>query len=500
MIKILDEFKNKQVVLWGADFLGQCVAQYLVKQGVYISSYWDKKFESLIEVNSLPVYKPLEGYNDSQYLILICIGNCVIRKSLRDMLEKQCYYNVVPEFETKEIFNLSISLEKNTSLGRETFTKTKRKKLQSAFEYAIQSDYEMWRRQHMLREKIRLVDHLVFMGVDALEAECDFYTNYCINNGLTNLSYVCDAHAQYKGKHFFRDLECIMPEDLCELEDFFVVLIEEGDSASRRKLQQLGVTQFCTINDLELCVYDDFLSKDWFTKEQENMLKAYDLLEDEESKEVYVEAICNRIAPHFATKDYMELMSNQIQYYDYEIIELSEEEYCIDAGAYTGDSLEAFIKQTKGKFGAVYAFELDNTNYNELLNIANRYNMGNIYVYNKGVYCEKKDIMYSGTALGGNVMQNGEQTGRAELVSLDNELADKKVTFIKMDIEGCEMDALYGAKNIISMQRPKLVISTYHHLSDMWNVPLYLKSLHPDYKIQYRHYTDKVWDTDCYIY
>ena len=33
------------------------------------------------------------------------------------------------------------------------------------------------------------------------------------------------------------------------------------------------------------------------------------------------------------------------------------------------------------------------------------------------------------------------------------------------------MDALEGAKKIISTQHPKLAISVYHKLDDMWKIP-----------------------------
>lgn len=53
--------------------------------------------------------------------------------------------------------------------------------------------------------------------------------------------------------------------------------------------------------------------------------------------------------------------------------------------------------------------------------------------------------------------------------------------FIKMDIEGSELDALKGAKNILIKKRPKLAICLYHKNQDMWEIPLYLKEIVPDY-------------------
>lgn len=77
--------------------------------------------------------------------------------------------------------------------------------------------------------------------------------------------------------------------------------------------------------------------------------------------------------------------------------------------------------------------------------------------------------------------------------SLDHLLGDERVTYIKMDIEGAELNALKGGANIIEKYKPKLAISLYHKAEDIYEIPLYLKSLVPEYKFYIRHYTD-LWE------
>ncbi|MNC55831.1 hypothetical protein D3C75_1053850 [compost metagenome] len=84
------------------------------------------------------------------------------------------------------------------------------------------------------------------------------------------------------------------------------------------------------------------------------------------------------------------------------------------------------------------------------------------------------------------------------MVSLDSVLNGQRASFIKMDIEGAEMEALQGAQNTIVKHRPRLAICIYHKPEDILEIPLYLKSLVPDYKFYIRHYSNYTIETVLY--
>jgi hypothetical protein len=65
----------------------------------------------------------------------------------------------------------------------------------------------------------------------------------------------------------------------------------------------------------------------------------------------------------------------------------------------------------------------------------------------------------------------------------------QKVDFIKMDIEGTELQALRGAVQTVQRYKPKLAISVYHRLADFYEIPEYLDSLSLGYRFFLRHYT-----------
>lgn len=64
-----------------------------------------------------------------------------------------------------------------------------------------------------------------------------------------------------------------------------------------------------------------------------------------------------------------------------------------------------------------------------------------------------------------------------------------KVNFIKLDVEGSELKALIGAKNIIQAFKPKLAISIYHKNEDFYEIPLYLDALALGYEFYIDHFT-----------
>jgi FkbM family methyltransferase len=78
------------------------------------------------------------------------------------------------------------------------------------------------------------------------------------------------------------------------------------------------------------------------------------------------------------------------------------------------------------------------------------------------------------------------------LVSIDDYAEQAKlqrIDFVKMDIEGYELSALKGARRSLERHRPTLAISLYHRPQDFFEIPLWLKSHFPWYRLHLEHYT-----------
>jgi FkbM family methyltransferase len=82
--------------------------------------------------------------------------------------------------------------------------------------------------------------------------------------------------------------------------------------------------------------------------------------------------------------------------------------------------------------------------------------------------------------------------GLVETTTIDD-TADRlelaRVNFIKMDIEGAELDALQGGERTLRKHRPKLAISLYHNPEDIETIPRYLVGLDLGYRFFLDHHT-----------
>ena len=77
-------------------------------------------------------------------------------------------------------------------------------------------------------------------------------------------------------------------------------------------------------------------------------------------------------------------------------------------------------------------------------------------------------------------------------------LEGRRVSFIKMDVEGAEMDVLKGMKYTIQRYKPKMAVCIYHKYQDIYDITAFLKALVPNYKFYFRHYNSN--ETECVLF
>ena len=208
--------------------------------------------------------------------------------------------------------------------------------------------------------------------------------------------------------------------------------------------------------------------------------KLYGQLADELSKKILIEFINAKISINPQKLSALNVKDEK-QYLP-SFFEMGKNEVIIDCGAYDGDFTLLFSGLINPK--VIYAFECDTENFNKLKK--NTSHLKNIHILQKGCWSEKTTLSFTNS---GTMASKIDSDGQIEIEadSIDNILKEP-VTFIKMDVEGAELEALKGAKNTILKYSPKLAISVYHSKEDLVTIPQYILSLNNKYKLFLRHY------------
>lgn len=188
------------------------------------------------------------------------------------------------------------------------------------------------------------------------------------------------------------------------------------------------------------------------------------------------------------------------QYFEPDIIKLQENEVFVDAGVLDLGTSLRFVKKCEKEHihnFKIHAFEPDAISYQRCLEIKKKLTNIDLHLHHAGLWSEKKTLQFAEKGSGDSKITQKETGIFINAVPLDQCVSDQ-VTFIKMDIEGAELEALRGSQKIIQNYSPKLAISIYHKKEDIVNIPLYIKELVPEYKLYIRHYSNRAAETVLY--
>lgn len=185
------------------------------------------------------------------------------------------------------------------------------------------------------------------------------------------------------------------------------------------------------------------------------------------------------------------------QYFGPDFIRYEPEEVFVDAGCCNLRSSLA-LRGHCGRVKKVYAFEPEPENYKVCLRNREKYRFPEVELLPFGVWSERTTLHFSaGNAAVSRVSEAGDSS--IQVMPIDEAVdPDERVTFLKMDIEGSELEALKGARHTIQKDRPKLAVCIYHKPEDMTEIPLYIKSLVPEYRLYVRHHSNRYGETVLY--
>jgi FkbM family methyltransferase len=199
-----------------------------------------------------------------------------------------------------------------------------------------------------------------------------------------------------------------------------------------------------------------------------------------------------RIMNYITGLDYSELHrfieKQEHQYLDY--ISLSEEDVVIEGGVFDGLTTAQFAERV-GKGGKVYGFDPLGTKFTN-----ERISLSNVEIIplalsggGKGsVYFMEEDNFPGASFV---IEASADKARLVEAISIDEFVFERRLSrmdYIKLDVEGYELEVLKGAELSIRRFRPWLAVALYHKLEHFFEIPIYLNSILDNYQFKLGKY------------
>ena len=276
---------------------------------------------------------------------------------------------------------------------------------------------------------------------------------------------------------------------------FNIVIAFANARLAREKLALLDRSRVAGIYFFDVMgeLLDNTFNRAWLEANKAQFGEAYAMLADDLSRGTFEAFLNSKLG---GAAQALAEVSRKEQYFPKDIIKLSDREVFVDGGAYTGDTLLTFLRLTGGHCTRCCAFEPDPATAARLAATVEKRALRSVTVFNKGLWSAPATLPFAvwhGTSASA-VSGGGEVS--VEGVTVDRLAPD--ATFIKLDIEGAELEALKGAAQTIKRNRPKLAVCVYHKPGDLFEIPAFIRSLVPEYRLYLRQHQPVACETVLY--
>ena len=280
-------------------------------------------------------------------------------------------------------------------------------------------------------------------------------------------------------------------------QDIFIVIAfaSEGEQVLQR-FQELAELHETVAPHLSLFGGEELVSSTWLEQHQEQLQQVYDRLADDQSRRVFAATLNYKLSGKI---DYL-FQCTTARAEDLQLFSWGEEEVYMDLGAYNGDTVQEFLQLVQGRYRQLIAVEPDRKNCKKLRALAERLEFGRLTIHQVGIWSEQGELGFSDS--GGRQSSFCLKPKNVVPVnSIDNLAEDYPISYIKMDVEGAEVQALQGGERTIRQYAPKLFVAAYHYDADLYRLPLLLWSMVPEYKIYLRkHPYVPAWELNFLAY
>jgi len=226
---------------------------------------------------------------------------------------------------------------------------------------------------------------------------------------------------------------------------------------------------------------DGVCDKKFILQNQEKFERVYEMLSDEESKEIFLNILKYNVTGDMTYLDAGNDVSSPEAFYKHSARH-------IDIGAYDGDTVLEFVSHSD-EYKDIVAFEPDMVTYRKFL--SNTQNVRDCIGINAAVGQKSGKISF---ASGGGRASHADGNGDfIECFSVDEfcnftNIASDGVTVgsIKIDAEGMDEEVICGAVNTLYCCKPNICVALYHRAEDIIEIPLLLRKHNFKYKFYLR--------------
>ena len=227
------------------------------------------------------------------------------------------------------------------------------------------------------------------------------------------------------------------------------------------------------------------------TKYSDFYSELIDRLFDEISRET-----CRRVLKFRTELDLEEMVvftDRQKDQYFEPFVKLDTSSVFLDVGAFDGYTSEQFFLRA-GKSATAHVFEPSAISSA----IAKRRleGLGRTHLHRFALGAQNSTVRFRTAGSASSLAEDGDEL--VEIRTLDS-LQLSEIDLIKVDIEGAELDFLFGAEQTLRKLQPQIAIAAYHSVDHIRRIATAILEFMPNARVYMRHYTEGFAETDLFF-
>ncbi|MBE6070249.1 MAG: FkbM family methyltransferase [Clostridium lundense] len=324
---------------------------------------------------------------------------------------------------------------------------------------------------------------VVIWGGGSLSASVKKYLDY---HGIPVACYWIDGMEK---QEMINNLPVYNREELCEKYESFDLVFGHSHYELRDAIRKqcTHVRRIACISNVCYQQYDR-LELPFLIEHSAQYFDSYQLLQDQQSKDSMVAFLSSRMYDDAeCVLNCYQTYNEPCNYFNNSVFRISDDEVYVDVGAYDGDTIRAFLKETRS-FRAIYAFEPDHESFCRLKSYVESTGYEDLHIYEMGTWNERKELPFSTNVESSRILLNeglpiGETTIHVD--ALDNILRKyhERITLVKINFFGGLQETVLGMKEIMINDKPKLVVTVGFDGETVMTIPRLIKQINPSYKL-----------------